>query len=383
MNKLMLIIGDCCDDKWIGGFLRNCAFHDDSIDVYCANTNYSTRLFKGHEQICKEIYNVNKNAPSFLYKIPVVRRLLYFYDIRILLKSVFKTASFDVINVHYIIPELATVNLKAHTKCLILTPWGSDILRRSKLELFLLKSVFNRCQYIAVPKTRFRNDIKLKLRQPESKFVDLGMATDIVDYIIENQNYTKEQAKCDLGQENKYIIVCGYNAHPEQNHFHIIDALYTIKDKLPSNTVLLFPMTYGAPESYKESVRHYCENKQLDSVILKDFLSQKELLSIRKCADIFIHAQQTDNNSGSLAEHLLCGSKVINASWLKYPQYENKDTSYYIFNTFDDLPSVIMEAVEDENSVISPNVKEYIENMGWNKMSRKWRSFINRVLEKV
>ena len=379
MNKSILIIGDCCDDKWIGGFLRNCAFHSNNIDVFCVNTNYSPQCINGNEELCKAIYNLKKNAPSFLYKIPVIRRLLYFFDINIILRAVLHNNVYDMINVHFVLPELATVNFEAHTKCLILTPWGSDILRRSNIELFLLRKLFNKSQYITVPKTRFRNDIKYKMQQPDSKFVDIGMGTDMIDYILNNQNYTKEQAKHDLGLDGKYVIVCGYNAHPEQNHFQIIDAIASIKSGLPSNTVLLFPMTYGASNAYKDSVEKYTKSKIVDCVFLREYLTQQELLAIRKGADIFIHAQKTDNNSGSLAEYLLSGTKVINAAWLKYPQYEDIATPYYIFNSFNELPQVLLNAVTEEGTIVSPEIIKYIENSGWASMSNRWRDFIDRV----
>lgn len=373
MNKTILIIGDCCDDKWIGGFLRNCSFHKEGFEVYCANTNYSTQYFMDYNLICKRLFIIKKNAPLFLYKLPVIRRLLYFIDIRILLLSIFKQINyFHIINVHYVIPELATVKLCEHANSLILTPWGSDILRRSKIELYLMKKIFNKSQYITIPETRFRVDVKTIFQQSDSKFVDVGMGTDMIDYIIKNDNYTKDQAKKDLGLDERYIIVCGYNAHPEQNHCLIINAIHKIKDKLPSNVVLIFPMTYGARQPYKETVKQYVKSLGIDAVFFEKFLTQQELLTIRKGADVFIHAQKTDNNSGSLAEHLLCGTKVINASWLKYPQYESFGTPYYEFQSFEELPVVLLGAISDKDSITKPKLKEYIRGGGWGNMSLKW-----------
>ena len=379
MSKTLLIIGDCCDDKWIGGFLRNCAFHKGQADVYCANTNYSTNYFTGFDEICKDIYNVKKHCPLFLYKIPIIRRLLYFLDIKLLFRPLFHSSKFDIINIHYVLPELCSVNFKKHTKCLVITPWGSDVLRRSWLELLLLKKVFDSCDYITVPQPRFRDEIKLKLGQPDSKFLSFGMGTDVVDYLIENQNYKKNQAKEDLGLRDKFIVVCGYNAHPEQNHIQIIDALSKIKKELPDNTILLFPMTYGAPQAYKNTVNEYVKNKGFECVFFEKFLEKEELLAIRKGADVFIHAQKTDNNSGSLAEHLLCGTKVVNAAWLKYPQYESLGTPYYVFNSFEELPEVVLKAIHNTESLISPAIVECIKGISWSFMSKQWQDFVGNV----
>ena len=199
----------------------------------------------------------------------------------------------------------------------------------------------------------------------------------MIDFISAHSEVTRQMAKEKLGLSGKYVIVCGYNANKIQNHIQIIEAIASRKRQLPENLLLLLPMTYGRDERYVTLVEKTIEEKGLACRILRDYLPNDELLYVRKCADIFIHAQDTDANSGSLAEYLLCRTKVINAEWLYYPNREKYGKPYYTFKSFEELGDVVVQSYKSDECLISTHLIEDIRRDGWSYVGKQWANFYN------
>ena len=136
-------------------------------------------------------------------------------------------------------------------------------------------------------------------------------------------------------------------------------------------------MTYGKNEKYMDDVEQLMKETRLNYRILRDYLSNEELLYVRKCADMFIHAQDTDANSGSLAEYLLCKTKVVNAEWLSYPNREKYGRPYYVFNSFNELGDVVVRAYKDEVSLVDERLVKDIQQDGWSHVGKQWIDFYN------
>ena len=136
-------------------------------------------------------------------------------------------------------------------------------------------------------------------------------------------------------------------------------------------------MTYGKDEKYMAEVEKTVKGRGLAYRILRDYLPNEELLYVRKCADMFVHAQDTDANSGSLAEYFLCGAKVVNAAWLSYPNREKYGKPYYVFDSFDALGEVMVRAYNDTRVLIDGRLLEDIRQDGWSRVGKQWVDFYN------
>jgi hypothetical protein len=192
---------------------------------------------------------------------------------------------------------------------------------------------------------------------------------------------SREKAKELLGINSKYIITIGYNASESQHHIEIINSISEIKNKLPQNTLLVFPMTYG-PRQQVGRVEQKLKEQGWDYLIFDKYLSYQEIVNLRKCSDMFIHAQTTDSNSASLAEYLFCQAIVVNASWLRYKHFEQFGEPYYLFSDFKDLPSIIETAIEGGTKV-NNDLIDFLKQYSWAYKTTKWVSlFTNRTNKK-
>lgn len=382
----ILIIGPLQGgNKWIGSLVRNVKKNNPDIQFDFFNVDM---FYKGDYSDFLSLFNrvieIKRFFPRFIYHIPKIRGLFGFWD-RILtfrelsLKMKANNEKYDVVNIHFLLPfEFLFINyIRVISNKVVLTPWGSDILRATRRKLNKIQRLNKIADYVTCGRDipRFKEDIIRLLKTPKEKLVHVGFGTEMIDLIEENNNLTREAAKIQLGLEDKYVIACGYNANPAQHHLQIIDAVQAVRSQLSEELVLLFQMTYGAPKQYIDNVRKKMDDLHLPYKIIDQYMANDELLYVRKCADMFVHAQLTDANSSSLAEYLLCGAKVINGAWLKYPNREKFGFPYYTFNTYEELSDTLVKAYNAGFSIIPSQLSDEILKDGWNFEGKELNEF--------
>ena len=290
---------------------------------------------------------------------------------------------FDFVNIHYIKPEYFFLINYIH-KCshsLAITPWGSDVYRVKGLNRLLVKNIIDKAEFITGSDDRFTRDLIRAFNVPISKIVhcDLGVAP--IDYIISNRNLIDEnEAKRQLTIENKYVITCGYNASSAHRHLEIVEAVNKVRNQLPQNLLLLFPLTYHKTPEYVDSIKQKVNECGLEAIYFEEFLDIPTLFLIRLSTDLFIHIQPTDGSSGTLAEYILCEKKILNGAWLKYPEIEKYGhIPYFLVENMEELGQAIVNAIRSEPIKIDKSVLQYLEKRQWKVMIKDWDNFFSRV----
>lgn len=315
---------------------------------------------------------------SIIQRIPVFRNLKRIIDLKKTIKDAIAN-NYDVINIHYPSFYYAYIlnQLKSTGTKLLVTPWGSDVYRTSGKQRDILKKVFSAADNVCGAWNRFCYDVMEIMSVPKEKIVTLDIGSDSIDYISsKKQNATTEKSKQAWGLQENYVITCGYNGSPAQNHKQMIEAVDAIKDKLPSNLLLLFPMTYAGNKEYFKELQDLLTVKGIAYKFVTDFMSLDELFDLRMATDIFVHVQKSDANASSVQEYLLCEKKVVNGEWLRYKELEkNGKAPYYIAESLSTLNDAILRAYQSDESIISAEVIDYIESYGWKKWIVKWDAY--------
>jgi len=374
----ILVIGNGVDDKFIGNCLRACKKVDSDIHF-----DFISSHIGGDSPFRKEVgeyVSIKKHYPSVCYKIPKlhgfcnlqdIAKTIHEYVVRCKLQGI----RYDVCQIHALNPIYAKVagDLKSIAGRLIISPWGSDILRVPSRAISGLRKLAAQSDVITCPKdTRFENDVITILQAPAEKLYDLSLGVIAIDEILKREAVTTEQAKRFWGVEGRYTIVIGYNGSPGHNHLKVIEALAFVKGQLPANYVVLIPLTYGGTVAYKAQIESMLRSYDMPYKLFLQYMSDTEVVNLRKATDLFIHAQQTDANCGTIAEYLLCRKKIINPTWITYPQYEAFGSPFYSFSNFDELPQSIVAAVRDTTNKVSPRLADDIALMGWSHQAKAW-----------
>lgn len=302
-----------------------------------------------------------------------------------------KDRRYDIINIHFANRYMSFVYkyLRAMSDNIVITPWGSDLLRRPKEHLDQLSLLYNKADYITIPanSTGQIGEIIMKdFKIGPKKLVGSFWGTDLVDFAIKNgDSISQEDAKDRFGLSGQYVITCGYNPQKAQRHKIIIAAIDQKKKQLPDNLTLLFPLNYARNyeilKDYIDEIKDECKKRNLQAVFITDFLSIEDLYKLRMATDMFIHVQTSDAGARSVCEYILCNKKIVHGSWMKYKKFEAfKPLFYFPVDSLDNLGDVIVHAYNSDNIEIAKGVMDIILSRSWDSKISKMNDFFMSIV---
>ena len=331
---------------------------------------------------CNDAFHLQESMRKF-YKIKYLGLITRAIDFKRTLENLASQhKKYDAILILWINPQniFAINSYKKLSNNIILVPLGSDVLRISKLTRFILRPFYQKADYIALPSAGFQQTVKQLFHIKDTQIVTLDFGSDQIDTIL-NSKISRLEAKQELGIAEKYVITIGYNAVKAQNHLLILKQLARVREQLPENLFLILPMTYPKSpelEEYIKYVKTYLNNTGFKYRIFEDYLDEEQLILLRKCSDIFIHAQTTDANCATIFEYLLSDCTILNGGWLHYPELEKDNMPYYTFNSIKDLGSCLIEAIKNpEQHKPSLRLISDMAQKGWNYQIRLWIAFLS------
>lgn len=378
MNRRVLIVGNATSHHVVG-FIKAITrkYPDIIIDIYNTNAG-GVEVIHDIEGVYNRVITPLKHNPSWLYKIPKIRTIftridteLSFYDL-----GNDNNRKYDVLilmSVRYWTKRTVDRISKIAAKSIVY-PFGSDILRCKPYNKKSAKIMIDKVDIIATVGPSTIDCLKTIYHADAFKIRNWDIGVESIDYY---DDYLKKNidAKKRFGLQNKYVIACGYTGTPGQNHFKIIYELCKVKDRLPSNYILLFLLAYGCSRDYISKIERTCEKAGLHYLILDQFFEGDDLISTRFATDIFIHAQPTDNCSNSIYEFLLAGVKMLNGGWIRYPHLEKEEIPYFIYNNFEDLGPSLLSAIKKDNPC-TEKTKVLLRKAGREQAIEDWVHYI-------
>lgn len=300
-----------------------------------------------------------------------------------------KNRRYDIINIHFANRYMSFVYkyLRSMSNNIVMSPWGSDILRRPEKNLEQLSYLYQKADYVTIPaESDFGKLMTQKMKVSPEKMINYDIwGSDVVDFAIKNgDSISQEDAKKRFRLSGHYVITCGYNRQEAQQHKAIIEAIDQKRKQLPENLILLFPMTYGNmvyQGKYVEEVKEECKKRNLHAIFLTEFLSVEDLYKLRKATDMFIHVQTSDAGARSVFEYILCNKKIINGSWVRYKGLETfKPLFYFPVDKLENLGEVIVQAYNSDNIKIPQEVMEIVLSRGWNNKIKILNDFFMSIV---
>ena len=318
----------------------------------------------------------------------ILRKVL---SLRKQFKDLSKYNKYDIIDIHYPHYYMAVTMhfLRKMSNNIVITPWGSDVLRVDGIrKSILFKEVLRKSDYITTSEdNNIRKRIISYLPKIRDKFVPVAWGSETIDYIMHHLDETDTfRSKECFGLHGKYVITCGYNAFRAQNHDKIIRAIAQIRSQLPDNLLLLFPVSYGAGDKdrYVAEIKKQCQINRLDAHFIEDYMTVEDVFYLRMATDMFVHVQNTDAGCASVQEYLLCGKKVVHGNWIHYRALEAyQPLCYFPVSDFAVLGEAILNAYHSEDIKVAPETLDYIRQNGWEKRRKEWNDFFSRIVTKA
>lgn len=381
----LLIVGDATSQFTIN-FTSYLVKYYPHVTADILNTNSSSnsvQVKKSNGSVYRNIFCYYKKIP-FINKIPLLRGVVRIFVQKLVQKEVLKN-HYDVVCVQALFKTQCEVIrwLPNNNTFIVGAFWGSDFYKRSenKTENALATAV-SLCDRISVSTMTMRRDILNALVINEKIVRNCLFGLQPLELLFSSSHITKQLSKNFFTSDsNKFIITCGYNGHNQQQHLSIIKSLVSKAHLVPTNHLLIFPMTYGATFEYKAQVEEELSKSGFKYRILQDFLTNDEVVYLRKATDLFIQVQKTDAFSGSMQEHLFCQNVVITGGWLPYKALTEKGI---LFESIDNIKSLgdkfdyVLNNWELLSSKITAaNSPEKFRDSLWSVCIHNWYNMLN------
>ncbi len=180
---------------------------------------------------------------------------------------------------------------------------------------------------------------------------------------------------------DKIVVTCGHNAIKEHQHMKIIDAVETMSDKVKSQLIFVFPMTYPQKaDAYINSVRDRLKESGLDHVVLTNFMDFNEMAEYALVSDIMIHVQTTDQLSSTMLEEMYAGSIVLAGKWLPYQSLHKKGMFFWDVDEICDITMIledVVENIEKYRTKCEGNKVIVRKHSSWDELASKWYALWN------
>ncbi len=371
----------------IGKFLTGFSGLDKNeyvIDL--CDTNY----FQEHDSSqypVNEYYGIKKGwIDKVVLKVPKLRSVVSVRKALALINNAINKYFYDLVVVYSVPAYTYKIIEFAHSKGskTILIPWGAnDIINRPELDREL-QIAFDNTDYVSgIEGSNCSIVMQNKFKVPLPKFKYKKPYLRSVEEIIRvKEKYDREGCarKLNIPLSSCYII-CGYNAFPVMLHEYIIDSLAKVKELLPSDYVLVFPMTYPRDKVYTNKVKEKCASLGLNAVFFTSFLTNEQVACLHLLSNYFINIQYADAGNAFQIEELFCGSQTITGKWLRYSQFEKFGIPYYQLEKLEELPSLLKRIFSKE--ILPVIVPEALKNLYYVpanfKRSDYWKQLIDSI----
>ncbi len=330
-------------------------------------TVYSLR-YEGH----KNLYSRNKLnvAIKFLKKYFFMRKL----------------GKIDVCHIHYVhnASLLLTKLFKKRINKLIFSYWGDDVLIPKPKEIEMQKKMLPFSNAITVTVKNSYNVFRERFGNIyDDRLQVLHFATDGVRKIKEvAEKYSKVECRKQFNvPDGKLLLVCGYNADPAQRQDEIAEQIAKLDIEIKEKLHIIVPLQYGRKsEEYIERVKMAFKNCGCSHNFFEEYVPFERNAIMSLATDIYLNLRASDAFSNAMKEHICAGSYMITGSWLKYIELDEMQAPVTKIDSFDELPQVITDLVNNHNFSMENNVFELMYNMFAREQIRKeWDSFFERL----
>lgn len=323
-------------------YIKNLCEHVFNTDTYSvailnrSPSGYIGRYSEFYSDKSIAIITPSKSMKSFL-SVPFISGLL----LKMWLHHVAcRRAKYDLCFIEYAAKESCdyVVKTKKQYGRIILSYWGSDLLRANKITEKAQKRVGALSSIITFESNNMRESFKGKFGDKyNDRLYVIPFPMPNLDSIYCKQNDGAERIR----------IAIGYSASEAQHHIQILDSIALLDKTVKNRIKLCMLMSYGGSKEYIEKVRLSAEKAGTEFEIMEHFLSPNEMAEYSESIDIYIHGIETDAFSASMLEMIVGGAVVIKGEWLKYDELDNIGVSLIDIGSYSQVGAVIESIIED------------------------------------
>ncbi len=264
-------------------------------------------------------------------------------------------------------------------RLLVANFFGTDFYKASAVMRLEQKMLLESADSILVTIDKMKYEISEMYPEFQEKIHAVYFESPVLHILKNNQVVDGDISQVLEGlADDKIVIAAGYKGGTHQQHEMFIRALNNCDKRIRNQVTVIFMMTYGLTEEYESYIRSQLECAGFDSIIVKDFLTDKEMVLLRRRIDIFVNMVLTDAFNAAIQESLYCQTVVFCGSWLNYPALKQEQAYIIEFADESELSHKLEAVAENltaykEKSAGNPQVIERIDSK--REHIEDWSSF--------
>lgn len=336
------------------------------------------------ESIPKKYLDLYHNAGITIVPGHNVSKVGVFKYTKGLYSDLSKLGKFDIFNLHYVSHYAAPIIalLSNNYGKIILTFWGSDLLRSTSIKRLLTQPALGKASILQLMTQdmmeRFAHTNGYKKHIGKVKVLDFGdMFLDGIDHYREQPTSVHNEIKKRFGLlPGTTVVVIGYVGRPEMQQLKAVQSILA-EPQLNRGTFQIALPVYGMKKESIEELDALLKNSGIHYKLYPDFMLEEEVVQFRSISDIFIHPQTSDALSCSVIECFYSGSIVINGSWLNYNLLDRQMVYYHKFYDFSELGDVLFKTINNyqcEHSNAQKNISIIKKLVHWDALRAQWLS---------
>lgn len=310
--------------KTVVQFMGFASIYNDNLQQNLRNNETFCKDFTLDALCLEDERRIFEKGKAYPPKWNVLGRLCYWINFNAYL---IKKKHFDkkstIVNIQFVDFKyvLLLPYIKKNFGKIVLSFWGSDLLRQKHWRLQFLKVLFDIADRIT-----FETDEMIAIFQGKvgNKYNDKIRKANFGSSVMERQNKLTEQEILNFAEKyginrNKRCIVIGYNRNEAHQHYEVIRSLIDSNINKDDFFVII-PWTYG-PESkeYRDRLESQLRGN-FEYTFLETFMERDEIACLRACTDVLFQVQITDSLSATMLETLYGKKEVITGNWLPYKE---------------------------------------------------------------
>ena len=330
--------------------------------VYVKNKEYVYRsrikkYFKLANGLCDSLQI--KHVLRLILRLSFNSLVKYFYKTlfeakkKLWYSDVIKSFKPDICHIHYIDSNTLRYFDSCKDAKIILSFWGSDLMSYANgiNEYLVQHRALNKADAITVQTIELRSVVLYKYGQnlyPKihtQSFDPFYGIEHLLEYMINSDNVKHEVRKKYDIKKGQIAVQVGYSAAKSQNHIKIINELRKLPKELRKKIVLLLPLTYNGSDNYVNEIISYLKTSDIQFRVFTDYLSDFEMLEIKKVSEIFICLRTSDALNASMIESFYMRNYVITGAWLPYSVYLRKGLFFSMIDDFNFLAGEVEHAI--------------------------------------
>lgn len=292
---------------------------------------------------------------------------------------------FDVCHIMFMSQYASLVAGMCENKCkrIVANFFGTDFYKASVQMRQEQKKLLDVADSIIVTIDKMENEVIDMYPEFQKKIHTVYFESQVLNILKNNSVVAGDIGTVLKGlEQDRIVIAAGYKGGAHQQHELFIHALNACDKTVRDKITVIFMMTYALTEEYEIYISKLLKQADFSYVIVKEFLTDEQMVLLRRRVDIFVNTVLTDAFNAAIQESLYCETVVFCGNWLNYPQLKQEQAYVVGFDDIRELTDKLEDVVKDLNlykmkSVGNRVAIERIDSK--RKHIENWSSFYNDI----